>query len=266
MARRAAPTAPLQALRGRLKARVRPDERVSPFVPEDLPVAALMADRWPDLLRAGVIEPRRGYRFRPENLSVPALFTSMFPDPANGPGLVVDLGSGSGSLLMAAAWVLRPRLATGVEVQAEMADRLRRTVDAHQQFLPGVSLQVVQGDLRDPSLLEQFDGRADLVIANPPFFASDWGQPSARASTHRSTHALAGGVADFLQAASRVAGPGGSVLLLYDAGRLAEALAAAGRVGLGVVELNWLSDSKAPGEPYRVWTVLRRGAAPISEL
>jgi tRNA1Val (adenine37-N6)-methyltransferase len=203
---------------------------------------------------AGVLEPRRGYRFRPENAWLPVLLAG------GGSTRVVDLGAGSGSLLLGAWYALGPERAVGVEIQAEAADRLGRTLAAH-----GIRGGVAAGDLRDPAVLERtrdlLGGPADLVVTNPPFFPPGWGRPSARDEVHRATHALAGGVAEFLAAAKALLAPGGRVWIVYDAGRLAVLFAAAAAVHLTLGRLELLPDPR--GAPYRAWIELGEGGAAI---
>jgi tRNA1Val (adenine37-N6)-methyltransferase len=214
---------------------------------------------WPEGLRAGVIEARRGYRFRSENLWLPHLLRGGPPARR-----VVDLGAGSGSLLLAACYLLDPTRAVGVEIQEESAARLGRTLRAHGRR----EAAVVRGDLREPGVLaetrETLGGPADLAIANPPFFPAGWGRPSTHAAVHSATHALSGGVAQFLAAARALLAPDGQVLLLYEAGRLAEALAAAGAQGFALRRLDLVPDET--GAPFRAWCRLDGEGAGIGAL
>lgn len=232
--------APTQ-VRERLARACGPDEVVSPYPAR--PGRAL-----PGSLEQGLLEPRKGYRFRPENLLLQDLLSP-------GPRSVVDLGCGTGSLLLAALYLLAPERACGVEIQPEMVDRLRRTLDAH-----GLApVPVVQGDLREGAVVDllrqHLGGGADLVLANPPFFPVEWGRPSSRESTRRSTHAEAGGVREFLAAGRDLLSPEGRILLLFDAGRLMEALAVASDLGLGLHQVHWCDDG-ASGRPFRTWLLL----------
>jgi tRNA1Val (adenine37-N6)-methyltransferase len=197
----------------------------------------------------GVLEARRGYRFSPENLTLPLVLGKTTARN------IVDLGAGSGSLLVLAAVWTNARQAVGVEVQSEVAARLERTLEAYSTF----ESRVVEGDLRTGSCLDEVRNAlgsesADLVVLNPPFFPSGWGRPSSNTAKRLSTHAECGGVMDFLFAAKSLA-PQGKILMVYDAGRMAEAVSAASEVGLGLEGVWWIGDQRPAREraPFRVW-------------
>ncbi len=247
-----APPDSSSTIRERLDAALHPTERRSAMDPRALAGGRWWEEAqlgpWPEHLRAGVIEPRKGYRFRPENLLLPA-FMGRTPR-----GTVVDLGSGTGSLLLLAAWACQAERAVAVERQPEVHQRLQRTLDAH-----GFGAAVC-GDLRRAQCLNAVrealgQPQADVVVMNPPFFPSGWGRPSALETTHLSTHAEHGGVRDFLAAARQLLAPGGSVFVVYDAGRAAEALASMGEHGFKLETMGWVPDQRPDkaGVPFRIW-------------
>jgi tRNA1(Val) A37 N6-methylase TrmN6 len=213
-------------------------------------------------LVAGVLEPRKGYQFRPENVTLPLILHQWLGDAAHSPpATAVDLGCGSGSLLLGALYGLPSlRAAVGVEQQADAVDRCRRTVAAH-----GLPATICEGDLRALALQAQaraaLGADADLVVMNPPFFPSGWGAPSRQESTRLSTHAERGDVRDFLRAAYTLCAPQGLIVSLFDAQRLHDLIAAATDLGLGLWRLAWVPDQR-PGlgaQPLRAWVGLRSG-------
>jgi tRNA1(Val) A37 N6-methylase TrmN6 len=249
--------APVELIRERLEAAREPGEIITPILPPENWTSQDADRTWPAILRAGVIESKRGYRFRPENCA----WVQLIRDETA--ASVVDLGAGNGSLLLAAIAVLAPKIAVAVEVQPAVANRLRRTLGAHGCVAP-----VVAADIRDPdaaTAVKRASGLADLVVTNPPFYPEGWGRPSKNPEVHASTHCLHGDVRNFLQCAEAILAPNGIVWLVYDAIRLAEALAAAGAVGLGMDRMVWIPDTRAGRQhiPTRVWLRLRRGASPI---
>lgn len=242
---------------------------MSPIRPEDLASGRWWRRRsevvWPESLRAGLLEPRRGYRFRPENLALAAIL------PSATARRVVDLGAGSGSLLLICRYFVRSLRAVGVELLPEQVDRLKRTIDAHRLD----NTEVVEGDLRDQitqdHVRSRLEGRADLIVMNPPYFPSGWGRVSQEQSTQRSTHAEHGDVWDFVAAANELGTSDSTVLAVYDSERLAQLLAAAGHHGFALTRLVWLPDRRPDKghQPFRVWVVLRRetkGAGRIERL
>jgi tRNA1(Val) A37 N6-methylase TrmN6 len=253
----------LDELRAQLEAARRRDEVISPIVPERLAGGAWWSGPWPARLRAGVLEPKDGYRFRPENVVLPTLLQG------SRAARVVELGAGSGSLLLAAWEACEATRAAAVELQADGAERLGRTLQAH-----GLSerVAVVEGDLRDLACLARVEahlgGLADLVVMNPPFFPVGWGQPSSAEATRRSTHAEFGDVTDFLKAAHALLAPEGCAWVVYDAARAAELLAAGGSAGLALSRWAWISDQRPDkaGQPFRVWAQWRRAGAQVERL
>lgn len=242
-------------LRQRLMALRRSDEVLSALQPEGLASGRWWPSEgdvrpWPEALRAGVLEPRRGYRFRPENLALPAVIGGRRA------ARVLDLGAGSGSLTLLAAWACQASHAVALELQPEVAERLQRTLSAH-----ALSASVCCGDLREAQVraevLTALGGPADAIVTNPPFFPAGWGRPSAQRSTRLSTHAEHGDVGDFLQAARALLAPGGLLYVVYDAQRAAELLARLGEHDWTLRELHWIGDQR-PGrarQPFRVWAV-----------
>ena len=241
------------------------DEICSPLIPDVLAGGhwwrRARVGAWPAALRRGVIEPRRGYRFRPENMTLPMATGAWSAER------VVDLGAGSGSLMVLAAIWTGATHAVGVELQPDAAARLTRTLSAYPEF----EGRVVEGDLRRPECLDAvrgaLGGDADLVVMNPPFFPRGWGRPSRNTSTRLSTHAEHGDVGDFLTAA-RLLAPQGRILAVYDAARMAEFVARAGACRLGLTGVWWIPDQR-PGkeeQPFRLWLELGRGGARIAPI
>lgn len=239
--------------------RSRPDEVWTPLHPERIDRGGLapgVSSPCRPGVELGVLEPRRGYRFGPENLLLPWLLLGERAER------IAELGAGNGSLMVLAWYALEARAAVGIERQPEVAERLGRTLRAHEL----AAAHALTGDLRDAACLdaavERLGGAPDLVVANPPFFPAGWGQPSRNPQTRASTHAEHGDVGDFLRAAAALLAPAGRAWFVYDAARLAELLAAADAAGLGATRLAWCADAR-PGrehEPYRVWVELRPGA------
>lgn len=249
-------------LRLALENQRRSGEVVSPIHPRLLAAGTWWTRAWPEALEAGVLEPRRGFRFRPENLALAQILEGQRAQR------VVELGAGSGSLLLIAAYLLEPHALVAVERQAEVCDRLRRTLEAHK----AVPAQVIEGDLRQPDLhaqvLDALGARADLVLFNPPYFPAGWGRESARATTHQSTHAVHGEVYDFLVTSRALLSPSGRALVVFDAGRLSDLLMAASRASFRLERALFIPDQR-PGrahQPFRVWVELTLSPSNLERL
>jgi tRNA1(Val) A37 N6-methylase TrmN6 len=235
------------------------DEVISPI----LAGGEGLARGWPEVLGAGLVEPRRGYRFRPESAYLAELLGQRSVPP---PARIVDLGAGSGVLAVIAAATYPDAHVVAVERQPEAADRARRNLAVYAAG----RAEVVCGDLREThsvgAVRVALGGPADLVVTNPPWYPEGWGRPSDEASSHASTHALHGGVAEFLRVARTLLAEGGALWVVYDATRLADLLVAAGEQGFGMHALVWLPDRREGrgDEATRVWVELGRGGAKIT--
>ncbi len=220
------------------------DEVITRLDPRGLFGGYWWSGEWPDGLRAGVLEPRRGYRANIENLLLAALLRGRSFER------VIDLGAGTGTLGMIAHYICGAR-PVFVERQAEVAARLQRTCLGHG--LPDAA--VVEADIRDFGATS-----SDLVVCNPPFFPPKWGRESANPSVHMSTHAVHGDVTDFLRAADRVLDDGGTALFVYDAARLSEVFVGVCDTRLRVRHVTLIEDKRAKfkGSATRVWCELSR--------
>jgi release factor glutamine methyltransferase len=76
--------------------------------------------------------------------------------------VVVDLASGSGAIAVAVARECPRATVYAVERSPEALVWLRRNA-------AGTGVRVVEGDVTDPATLSEVDGRADLVLCNPPY-------------------------------------------------------------------------------------------------
>ena len=124
--------------------RIRLILRIAPIAPDRLAGGTWWRQdetvSWPDALLGGIIEPRKGYRFRPENLALIELDYE-----ANR-----QLGGWStwarevGSLLLIAVTVLCPPQAVAVGIAGQGGETPRRTLLAPRLE----HIAVLEGDLR----------------------------------------------------------------------------------------------------------------------
>lgn len=220
-------------------------------------------------------EPRRGYRFAPENL----VFYDLLADDlgsefrplqqADAPLRIADFGAGCGvlGLLALSAHTTKgstPAALDLVERLDEHADLCEENARRYRETAPSASAPTISVRREDLRELRRDGMRCyDLIVANPPFFAPEEGQPSRNPSTRFATHAHHGGVDSFIDAIARTLDEEGRFYLLYPADRVAEALATLPAHGLAVDELT-LVFARHTGKPFRVW--IRGGHAhPVSE-
>ena len=198
---------------------------------------------------AHLIRNRRGFRPCPWAFEV-ARFA-----PVRTTDRVLDLGCGGGVLLHALGQVHgETALRVGVELDGDAADQARRNLVGDPYGPAGI----IRGDVRRLPLRPCFQ----LVVANPPFYPPGWGRQSADGATAAATHALHGGVREFLRAAGEALAPGGQVVVVYDADHLVRLLLAIADAKLTTRRLRFLDDDR--GSPARVLALAGRDGAGLT--
>ena len=167
---------------------------------------------------------------------------------------IVDLGCGAGALAVAIAQA-QPEIESvlGVEIDFEYAEQGVRNLQ-----LNGMSRStIIRGDIRAVPLRPAFD----VVVTNPPFYPPDWGRQSRDPRVAKATHAMNGDITDFVMAAARIMKPTGLLTLVYDSGRLAEALMALSSQKLTAKKIRFLDDDR--GYPARVLILAGPGSSGV---
>ena len=168
-----------------------------------------------------VHQPAKGYRF-----NVDSVLLAGFAWARDGES-VLDLGTGSGILLLILAHRHHLSRVLGVELQGDLAVLARRNLEENGWSERG---EVVQADLRDASAFpkEAFD----LVVCNPPYGEPGRGMPSPHPQRALARQGHAAGLPDVLAAARRALRPGGRACLVLPLERLSQAFEAAKVSGL----------------------------------
>ena len=136
-------------------------------------------------------------------------------------GSIVDLGAGCGVLPLLLAKLSDAEEIIGVEVQPEMADRATRNVELNSL---SDRVRILSGDIR--MIRDIFPaGCFDLVVSNPPYRQLKSGKIAPNDERAAARHELAGGLADFVGAASWLLKNGGNFTLIYLPERLPELMA-----------------------------------------
>ncbi len=133
---------------------------------------------------------------------------------------IVDLGTGSGVIPLLLARLSAATELVGVELQPQMAERAERNValnDLQER------VQILHGDLRQIRQLLPV-ASADLVVTNPPYRPLGSGRISPADERAKARHEIAGGLQDFIAAASWLLKNGGRFATIYLAERLPELL------------------------------------------
>ena len=170
-----------------------------------------------DLLKPGgfkLLQARNGYRYSLD----PVLLTAFVG--AVGDQAILDLGTGAGVIPLLLSRSDGASRIVGLELQSGLAERARRNVELNDL---GGQIQIIEGDLRN--IRDLFPAAAfGLVVANPPYRKPGSGRVAPEDERAAARHELAGGLEDFLSAASYLLTNGGRFVVVYLAERLAELL------------------------------------------
>jgi release factor glutamine methyltransferase len=132
---------------------------------------------------------------------------------------VVDLGSGSGAIALAVADEAAPGRVIAVERSPAALTWLRRNT-------AGTAVEVVEGDITDPTLLTDLRGTVAVVLCNPPYVPDATTVPPEVAE-HDPAEAVFGGpdgldvIRPVVALAAVLLKPGGVVGIEHDDGHAA---------------------------------------------
>ena len=168
--------------------------------------------------------------------------------------LGVDLGCGSGILLLLLARDIPALYMTGVELRPSAAEECRQNIRAN-----GFSdrCRVLTGDLRSVALPR---GEADLAISNPPYFPAGRGgvSPDPDRAAMRTESAT---LDELFATAAALLRPGGAFCLVHRRSRMTEVFAAGAGAGLEPKRLRLVS-AGPDRAPSLFLLELRNGAPP----
>ncbi len=173
-----------------------------------------------------IFQLKKGHRFSTDDVLSAWYGTTWCPCAR----MVLDLGSGIGTVGMIAAWRLQGARLVTVEAQEESVRLARKS--ARWNGLEE-RIDIRQGDFRDPSVLAA-DERFDLVLASPPYFPPGSGIEGDHPQKIACRFEMRGNIADYCATAARHLQPGGffscvfPVLPLEQQTRLKEAAATSG--------------------------------------
>ncbi len=189
-----------------------------------------------------VFQYERGHRFSVDDMLTAWFGTVCCPRP----GRIADLGSGIGSVGLAAAWRCSGAVVHTVEAQAISVQLARKSA-----VYNGVQDRyfIHEGDLRDPDL---FAGEQpfDLVLGSPPYWPVGTRSEAAHPQAVSARLEVRGDVGDYAKAAARILAPGGLFACVFPSDQLERASAAYRRADLVLLRRQAIVFKE--GEPYGV--------------
>ena len=159
-----------------------------------------------------IIQPRKGYRF-----SIDSILLARFAQIRKS-DRVLELGAGTGVISIAIAALHQPREIVAVEIQPELTAMIRRSVEIN-----GIeTVRAVTGDLQKIPDAEIARESFDVVVANPPYRASNAGRISPHQARRIARSEASATLEDFIAAAARCARRGARAAFVFAADRTAE--------------------------------------------
>jgi len=193
-----------------------------------------------------VHQPAAGYRFNVDSVCLAAFSWVRAGEE------VLDLGTGSGILLLLLAHFHLPHSMVGVELQPDIAELASRNFEENGW---AAYARAVAADFRSPGAFNE--GAFDLVVSNPPYYEAGRGMESPDPGRAVSRHSMSAGIGDVLAAGARALRPLGRLCLLCPAPRFGELLQLAPASGLSPRLARWVRSS--PGkEPHLALVQLRK--------
>jgi tRNA1(Val) A37 N6-methylase TrmN6 len=171
-----------------------------------------------------IFQYAKGHRFSTDDILAAWFGTTWCPQARR----VADLGSGIGSVGMAAAWRCPGAVMHTMEAQAISA-RLARKSAAFNGLLERYHIH--EGDLRDPALFAE-EGPFDLVLGSPPYWPLGTKVEAQHPQAIPARLEVRGSIADYAQAAARILAPGGVFACVFPLDQVARAEAAYRDAGL----------------------------------
>jgi len=160
----------------------------------------------------------KGHRFSVDDILTAWFGTTWCPRADR----VADLGSGIGSVGMAAAWRCPGAVFHTVEAQ-DISARLARKSARYNGITDRYHIH--EGDLRDPAL---FAGQApfDLVLGSPPYWPVGTRCEAEHPQAIPARLEVRGDISDYAKAAARILAPGGVFACVFPLDQIARAQAA----------------------------------------
>lgn len=171
-----------------------------------------------------IFQYAKGHRFSTDDLLTAWFGTTWCPQVRR----IADLGSGIGSVGMAAAWRCPGAQVVTVEAQ-DISVRLARKSVAFNGLTD--RYRITEGDLRDPGLF-QGEEPFDLVLGSPPYWPVGTRVEAAHPQAIPARLEVRGDVGDYARAASGILAPGGIFACVFPLDQVERAQQAYADAGL----------------------------------
>jgi len=180
--------------------------------------------------KLAIFQGAKGYRVALDSILLARFVT------AGGAKRILDLGCGNGAIALILAALYPAARIVGIEIQAQMVARARRSVSLNQF---DQKVEVRQGDI---GVIEtHFEAESfDLVVTNPPYRAPRSGRINPDVEKQIARHEVQGRLRDFLRAAAYVLRKDGIFAGVFPAPRSIDLLTGMREHGIEPKRLRWV--------------------------
>jgi len=202
-----------------------------------------------------IFQYRKGHRCSTDDLLTAWFGTTWCPRAQR----IADLGSGIGSVGMAAAWRCPGATLHTVEAQ-DISVRLARKSVAYNGLSDRYHIR--EGDLRDPELFRD-EPPFDLVLGSPPYWPVGTRMEASHPQAIPARLEVRGHIGDYALAAARILAPGGVFACVFPLDQIDRAERAYAEAGILLLHRQDIIFKE--GEPYGIALFAGTRAADLPE-
>jgi tRNA1(Val) A37 N6-methylase TrmN6 len=196
-----------------------------------------------------IYQRKSGHRYSLDDVLTAFVAAEAKPDAER----CLELGTGIGSVLLMLAYKLPQAEFEAVEAQARSFELLTRNVERNELL---TRVRTLHGDLRDVVGTAPVTGPYDLITGTPPYVPPGKATPSTDAQRAFARQEYRGGVEAYIEAAARVLGAQGRLVVCADARHEARVASAARPQGLTLLaRLDAIPRAGTKGPLFSVFTL-----------
>ncbi|RUA09859.1 MAG: 16S rRNA methyltransferase [Fusobacteria bacterium] len=158
-----------------------------------------------------ILQKKDGFRFGEDALRVADFFS-----PTKS-GNLLDIGTGTGIISLMISRNSKINHITAVEIQEEMADMAKRTVEKNSLE---EKIEVLNIDIKKLNRGNTYD----YIISNPPYMKNQGGKVNPNSIKAISRHEVTLNLEELIKESKRLLKPGGTLTLIYRSERMVELL------------------------------------------
>jgi len=163
---------------------------------------------WPDLI---IRQKKSGYRFSMDSVILARLINTKRNDS------VLEIGSGTGIVLLLMSKFTKAKKMTGVEIQKDLHELSIKNFNANQIKQ---KIEFIRGDIRKKQ--NDIEERFDVILSNPPFYTVNSGRLNKQSEDTLARHEISLTLAELIKSSKRLLKPKGKLFFIHSAERFAD--------------------------------------------